>query len=80
MFELPRFVIKDGRVVVEQGEIREDMYGKTLHVAPSYDHDLEADIADWFEQYYSIRFRNYPVSDHYLQAAEEVSCGDSVST
>src|SRR5207248_7690805 len=34
MFELPRHVIKDGRIIVDQGEIREDVSGKTLHVAP----------------------------------------------
>ena len=37
--------------------------------------DHKADIADWFEQYYSIRFRNYPVSDAYLHEAEQVACG-----
>ena len=37
MFELPRYVIKSGRVLVEEGEIREEFYGKTLHVAPEYD-------------------------------------------
>ena len=37
MFALPRFVIKAGRIIVEQGEIREETYGKTLHVAPEYD-------------------------------------------
>ncbi len=30
MFELPRYVIKSGRVLVEEGEIREDHLGKTL--------------------------------------------------
>ena len=35
MFELPRIVIKSGRTVVEQGEIREPLIGKTMHVAPS---------------------------------------------
>ena len=44
MFELPRYVIKAGRMIVEQGEIREDIYGKTLHVAPDYDRDVEPDI------------------------------------
>src|SRR5207248_8355556 len=34
MFELPRYVIKDGQIVVEQGEIRRDLYGRSLHVAP----------------------------------------------
>jgi formylmethanofuran dehydrogenase subunit A len=74
MFELPRYVIKSGRILVEEGEIREDHLGKTLHVAPSYDPALETDIAQWFEQYYSIRFRNYPVGAEYLHEAEKIEC------
>jgi formylmethanofuran dehydrogenase subunit A len=74
MFQLPRYVIKSGQIVVDGGEIREDMLGKTLHVAPEYDHDIERDIADWFEQYYSIRFRNYPVPLEYLHHAQRVAC------
>ena len=46
---LPRYVIKAGRVLVEQGEIREESFGKTLHVAPEYDREVEADIREWFE-------------------------------
>jgi formylmethanofuran dehydrogenase subunit A len=74
MFELPRYVIKEGKILAEEGDIREEHVGKTLHVAPNYDSDIEPDIADWFEQYYSIRFRNYPVSDHYLQKSEQIPC------
>ena len=66
MFELPRVVIKSGRVLVEQSEIRETLIGKTLHVSPSYDHEVEPDIQEWFEKYYSIRWRNYPVDLSYL--------------
>ena len=72
MFELPRYVIKSGRVVVEQGDIRENLFGKTLHVAPEYDRSIETDIAEWFEQYYSVRFRNYPVGDDYLHHSERI--------
>ena len=61
MFELPRIVIKAARVIVEQGEIREPFIGKLLHVAPEYDTSVETDIEEWFEKYYSIRWRNYPV-------------------
>jgi len=75
MFALPRYVIKDGKVLVEEGDLRESHNGKTLHVAPSYDRDIEQRIREWFEQYYSIRFRNYPVSAEYLHAEEEVACG-----
>src|SRR5262249_13808512 len=44
MFAFPRIVIKAGRVLVEQGEIREDSFGRTLHVAPEYDREVENDI------------------------------------
>jgi formylmethanofuran dehydrogenase subunit A len=63
MFELPRFVVKGGVVVVEQGEIREHPFGGTLHVAPGYDRDRLADIRSWFESCYSLQFANYPVED-----------------
>jgi formylmethanofuran dehydrogenase subunit A len=76
MFELPRYVIKAGRVLVEQGDIRENMLGATLHVAPEYDRELETEIGEWFEQFYSIRFRNYPVADHYLHDARRIPCGE----
>jgi formylmethanofuran dehydrogenase subunit A len=72
MFELPRIVIKSGRVMIENGEVRDPFIGKTLHVAPDYDRDVESDIQEWFEQYYSIGWRNYPVDDSYLHDAELV--------
>jgi formylmethanofuran dehydrogenase subunit A len=66
MFEMPRFVIKAGRVIVEQGEIREDLYGGTLYVAPEYDDGAMPDIRKWFEQFYTIQFNNYPVDSSYM--------------
>lgn len=72
MFALPRMVIKSGQVIVEQGDIREPLVGKTLHVAPEYDRDVERDIKHWFESCYSIRWNNYPVEDRYLGEAEAV--------
>ncbi|MEX2174678.1 MAG: formylmethanofuran dehydrogenase subunit A [Pirellulaceae bacterium] len=75
MFELPRFVIKSGILLVEEGDIRQEHMGKLLHVAPAYDHAAEADIGQWFEDCYSIRFRNYPVGSDYSHVAEQVPCG-----
>jgi formylmethanofuran dehydrogenase subunit A len=75
MFELPRMVIKSGEVIVEQGEIRQTPGGKTLHVSPPYDPEIEPQIADWFEKYYSIRFRNYPVDPSYMHQAQQIACG-----
>jgi len=74
MFEFPRYVIKAGEIIVDDGEIRQSRIGKTLHIAPEYDPGIETDIAEWFEQYYSIRFRNYPVADDYVDGFQEVPC------
>ncbi len=71
MFELPRYVIKDGIILVEEGDIRNNYLGKTLYVQPEYDSGLEPKISEWFEDYYSIRFRNYPVSEDYLHGGAE---------
>ena len=43
-----------------------------LHVAPEYDREVEADIQEWFEEYYSIGRRNYPVDEGYLGDSELV--------
>ncbi len=77
MFELPRYVIQAGRVVVEEGDIRDPVDGKSLYVAPEYDQDVERNIAAWFDEFYTIRFRNYPVGLDYLHAAECVPCWTS---
>ncbi len=74
MFELPRYVIKAGRTIVDNGELREETFGKTLHVAPSFDADREQHLADWWNDHYSVRFRNYPVDESYLGEHQEVHC------
>jgi formylmethanofuran dehydrogenase subunit A len=74
MFEFPRYVIKSGEIIVDDGEIRRSSLGRTLYIAPDYDRDIETDIAEWFEQYYSIRFRNYPVADDFVHGLQEVPC------
>lgn len=66
MFEIPRYVLRAGEVVVEDGEIRNPVDGKLLHVEPRYDEGAIPDIQKWFEANYTIRFRNYPVDDWYL--------------
>ncbi|HEX5470372.1 MAG TPA: formylmethanofuran dehydrogenase subunit A [Lacipirellulaceae bacterium] len=72
MFELPRVVIKSGRIMIDDGEIRDPLIGKTLYVEPDYDRDVESDIQHWFEEYYSIGWRNYPVDESYLHDSEIV--------
>jgi formylmethanofuran dehydrogenase subunit A len=72
MFSLPKYVIKSGQVIVENGEVRTPVEGKTLYVAPEYDPSIETELAAWFERYYSVRFRNYPVAEDYIKHKERV--------
>jgi len=72
MFELPRYVIKAGQVIVENGEIREPVDGKLYHVQADYDREREAEIAAWFNDHYSLSFRNYPVGEAYLNEHQAV--------
>ncbi len=72
MFELPRYVIRAGEIIVDNGEIKQHLIGKLFHVAPSYDTEAMPDIQKWFEDTYSIQFSNYPVGDEYLHTHEVV--------
>jgi len=72
MFELPRYVLRRGEVVVDDGELRNHSDGTLFHVAPSYDADALPDIQAWFEKYYTIQFRNYPVDDSFLHDHEVI--------
>ncbi|MCL4559235.1 MAG: formylmethanofuran dehydrogenase subunit A [Chloroflexi bacterium] len=75
MFSSPRYVIKGGEVLVEDGHIREEVFGRTFYVNPSYDPDIEAKIQEYFDKYYTVRFENYPVQlEHYLPRHEVVAC------
>lgn len=72
MFELPRYVIKSGEVVLDDGELRDDPAGRTLHVESPYDRDIEPHIARWFADYSTVQFANYPVQDHELGPNERL--------
>lgn len=72
MFELPRYVLKSGQVLVENGEIRQSIDGVTLHVSPSFDEGAIPTIREWFEEHYSVQFANYPVHEEEVGELVEV--------
>jgi formylmethanofuran dehydrogenase subunit A len=63
MFATPRYVIKGGELVVEEGQLRRAPAGRRLHVRPAYDAAIERPLARWFEQYGTVAFANYPVGE-----------------
>ncbi|MGH8593447.1 MAG: amidohydrolase family protein, partial [Gammaproteobacteria bacterium] len=70
MFSVPRYVIKDGKLIIDNHEFRQDHTGRVLHVAPAYDPSIEEVVRPFFENYYSIEFANYAVADSYLHQHE----------
>jgi formylmethanofuran dehydrogenase subunit A len=62
MFSTPRYVLKGGTLVVEEGQLRRAPSGKRLFVQPGYDDALLRDLGKYFEAYSSIQLANYPVT------------------
>ena len=72
MFNAPRYVIKDGVVVIKDHEFATDHKGKLLHTKPGYNADISKEIEPFFEDYYSVKFNNYAISDDYLHKHEVI--------
>jgi formylmethanofuran dehydrogenase subunit A len=62
MFSTPRYVVKGGVLVVEEGQLRRAPAGHRLHVTPPFDQSVTHDIERYFDQYGTVRFANYPVA------------------
>ncbi len=70
MFGHPRYVIKGGETVVEDGDLRATPEGRSFLVRPSYDEAIEQYLRPLFEDYYTISFDNYPVEIERLPRPE----------
>jgi formylmethanofuran dehydrogenase subunit A len=63
MFATPRYVLKQGVLIVEEGQLRRAPRGRRLRVAPGYDQAVLPDVRRHFEAFSSVSFANYPVQD-----------------
>jgi len=77
MFNAARYVIKGGELFIDNHEFRFDHEGSVYHVSPSYNPEIERVLKPFFEDYYSVQFENYPVSDHYIARGVTVPTGQS---
>ena len=59
MFTAPRYVIKGGTIVVEEGQLRRASAGARLAVRPDYDVAVTKDVKRFFDAYASVAFENY---------------------
>ncbi len=63
MFALPRYVIKAGEVVVDDGELKASPQGSTLLVAPEVDPGARRELEAWFLSEASLHPLNFRVGE-----------------
>ena len=72
MFASPRWVVKSGTIVVDDGDLRDSSPGQTFHVAPEYDAAIVPAIKAWHDRDSTIQFVNSIVSPE--DAMTSVNC------
>lgn len=71
-FSRAKYVIKDGEIVVKDGRVVKEHWGRTLWVNPPG--ELTEDMKEEFGKYYSVSLENYPVEPEYLPRSEVIPC------
>ena len=71
-FSRAKYVIKDGEVVVKDGKVVKEVWGRTFWVSPPG--ELPEDAKQDFEKYYTVSLENYPVELEYLPKSEVIPC------
>ena len=74
LFTYPRYVIKGGEIVVEDGDVRAVTAGREFVVHPVCDDQIEDYLRQVFPKVYTISFENYPVEIERLRNAEVRPC------
>lgn len=63
MFAKPAYVFKNGTLIVKDGEIVETVKGITHVVKPEYDKAIEKPLKKYFDDYQTIAFNNFKISN-----------------
>jgi formylmethanofuran dehydrogenase subunit A len=74
LFSYPRYVLKGGQIVVEEGDIRAVSEGREFIVHPACDDQIEGYLNPVFQKVYTMSFENYPVELGRLRRPELVAC------
>jgi formylmethanofuran dehydrogenase subunit A len=74
LFTYPRYVIKSGEIVVEDGDVRAVTAGREFVVHPACDDQIENYLRELFPKVYTMSFENYPVEIERLRHAQIRPC------
>jgi formylmethanofuran dehydrogenase subunit A len=72
MFATPRYVIKGGEVVVEEGDLRRSEDGVLLSSRAAFDPEVTSVLEPLFGDRYTVAFERYPVRDPALREPARV--------
>ena len=78
MFERAAYVLKDGKIVVRDGEVVESCPGRTIFAEVPGDDDLLTELRDKFEKYYTVEIGNFPIPLEDLPFHQAVPTGRPV--
>jgi formylmethanofuran dehydrogenase subunit A len=69
------YTIKDGIVVVKDGEVVQTVDGKTmwLDVNTAEQVKIDDDMKRRFKDYWTVEYDNYPVFDHYVRVSSPIT-------
>jgi len=59
MFRAAHLVLKDGRIVVEEGRVVTSVRGRTHAVAPAFDPGIERPLRDYFDRFHLVGLDNF---------------------
>jgi formylmethanofuran dehydrogenase subunit A len=74
------YTIKDGQIAVKDGEVVEQVSGRTmwLDVKTAEPCRIDEEMKSKFRQYWTIDYENYPVADHYIKVKDPITIEASV--
>jgi formylmethanofuran dehydrogenase subunit A len=74
-FEQAAYTVKAGEVVVKNGNIVKEVFGKThwVNVETSMPHDINDDIKKKFKDYWTVEYENYPIREGFLHSPAPIS-------
>ncbi|MGD9785254.1 MAG: formylmethanofuran dehydrogenase subunit A [Hyphomicrobiaceae bacterium] len=63
MFTTPKYVFKNGELIVKDGKIVKVVQGATHVARPEYDASIERELGDYFTRYHTVSLGNFKVAD-----------------
>jgi formylmethanofuran dehydrogenase subunit A len=69
------YTIKDGKVVVKDGEVVQHVDGRTmwLDVKTAEPVKIDDEMKRKFKEYWTVEYDNYPVMDHYIKVPDPIT-------